>query len=57
MIKKRILKDQKNCLIIFLQQKILETLNNIFDLKDRTENINEDDGITSEKIKKEIEEW
>ena len=36
-------------------KEILETLNDIFDLKDRIENVDENEGITSEEFKKEIE--
>ena len=38
-------------------KEILETLNNIFDLKDRIDNIDENEGLTSEEFKKEIERW
>ena len=38
-------------------KEIIETLNNIFDLKDRIDNIDENEGITSEELKKEIEKW
>lgn len=36
---------------------ILDTLYNIFDLKDRLENIDENEAISSEELKKEIEKW
>ena len=38
-------------------KEIIETLNNIFDLKDRIDNIDENEGITSKDFKKEIEKW
>ena len=36
---------------------ILDTLYNILDLKDRLENVNENEVISSEELKKEIEKW
>ena len=36
---------------------ILDTLYNILDLKDRLENIDENDVVSSEELKKEIEKW
>ena len=38
-------------------KEILDTLYNIFDLKDRIDNFDEDDGISSDEFKKEIEQW
>ena len=36
---------------------ILDTLYNILDLKDRLENFDENEVISSEELKKEIEKW
>lgn len=36
---------------------ILDTLYNILDLKDRLDNINEEESISSEELKKEIKKW
>lgn len=36
-------------------KEILDTLYNVFDLKDRLDNLNENEGISSEEFKKEIE--
>ena len=38
-------------------KEILNVLNDIFDLKDRLDNLNVDEGISSEEFKKEIEKW
>lgn len=38
-------------------KEILDTLYNVFDLKDKLENINEDEAISSEDFEREIEKW
>ncbi len=38
-------------------KEILDTLYNVLDLKDRIDNIDENEGITSEEFKKEIDRW
>ena len=38
-------------------KEILDTLYNIFDLKDRLDNFKEEESISSEELKKEIEKW
>lgn len=38
-------------------KEILDTLSNIFDLKDRLDNFKEEETISSEELKKEIEKW
>ena len=38
-------------------KEILDILNDVFDLKDRLDNLHEDEGISSEEFKKEIEKW
>ena len=38
-------------------KEILDTLYNIFDLKDRLDNFSEEEAISSEELKKEIEQW
>lgn len=38
-------------------KEILKTLYNILDLKDRLDTFNEEETISSEELKKEIEKW
>ena len=38
-------------------EEIAETLYTVLDLKKRLDSIDEDEGITSEELKKEIEKW
>ncbi len=38
-------------------EEIVETLYTVLDLKKRLDNIDEDKGITSEELKKEIKKW